>query len=197
MSKNQKTLRMSLVFLIMIVTVLALYYHLANKMKPTEETDTLTVVQDVLLEDLENEYPATPREVIKYYNKIMECLYDEEYSESEFQSLAAKAKELYDDELLANQSESDYISQLSDEVSEYEENEKSLSNTWVAASTDVNYYTIDERDYADIAAIYTVRTGTNVTYTNEIYVLRKDEEGHWKILGWQLDDDDQEETEES
>lgn len=197
MKLSQKTMRTSLVLMIMVLVTLALYYHLSNKMKPTEETDTMTAVQSVLVKDLDREYPATPREVLKYYNQILKCLYNEEYSEEEFNELADKAEELYDTELIANQTQDQYISGLKAAVDDYKTSNKKLSNAWVASSTDVSYYTVKDRDCANMRCIYTVREGTSTQNTNELYVFRKDENGHWKILGWQLDNGNQEETEES
>lgn len=197
MKLSQKTVRTSLVFLIIAATALALYYHMANKMSPTDETVTITPVQNVLLKNLDQEYPATPREVMKYYNQLQECLYNETYSDEEFQQLAQKQEAMFDEELLANQDEAAFLAGLKTEIDAYHSATKKISDSWVSSSTDVDYYTYQNRDCANIRCIYTTITGSKSQITNEIYVLRKDQKGHWKILGWQLDNGATEATEES
>ena len=59
------------VLAVMVITVFALYYYLVNKVERFSPEVETTPVQDVLLRNLETDYPATVREVIKYYNEIM------------------------------------------------------------------------------------------------------------------------------
>ena len=79
MKKGTKTARTALVLLIMAVTVMLLYHHMVNKVRGTQVPETVSAVQNVLLVKLESSYPATPREVVKFYNEIMQCYYNEEY----------------------------------------------------------------------------------------------------------------------
>ena len=187
MKNKEKVIRYAIVLVVMAVSILVLYHHVANMTKANQDNVPVTAVQRVLLKDLTKEYPASPKEVLKFYNSLMECLYNEDYSDDEFMKLADKAKELYDDELLANQIEELYYASLKTEVRNYKDNGKRLTNSWVSASTDVEYYTLYNRECANLKAIYTIREGATTQNTHEIYVLRKDSDGHWKILGWQLE----------
>lgn len=189
MKKNRKTARTGIVLLIMVLTVLALYYRMVNRVRENVEVDTTTRVQAVLLNNLETNYPATPREVMKYYNEIMQCYYNENHTEEELEKLGRHAMQLYDDELLANQTESQYLAKLKEEVQQYQESDAVISSAALASSTDVEYYTYEQREYAKIRCVYSIREKTSMKTVKELYLLRQDEEKHWKILGWEIYDD--------
>jgi len=189
MKRNRKTARTGIVLLIMVLTVLALYYRMVNRVRDKVEVDTTTKVQAVLLNDLENHYPATPREVMKYYNEIMQCYYNESHTEEELEELAKHAMQLYDDELLANQTQEQYLIKLKEEVKQYKENDRVISSAALASSTDVEYYTYEQREYAKIRCVYSIREKTNLDAVKEIYLLRRDDDRHWKILGWDVYED--------
>lgn len=192
MRRGPKTARTALVLLVMVITVCALYYHMVNKVKQQELPTEMTVVQELLLRNLDNNYPATPREVVKLYNEIMQCYYNEEYTDEELEGLVDKAFQIYDDELVANQNRSAYSQGLRLEIADYKEKDKVISSSAPAASTDVDYYNYKGRECANIRCVYTIREKTSLYAVKEIYVLRKDDSGHWKILGWEIYDDSEE-----
>lgn len=179
---------------VMLITVFALYYYLVNKVERQKPETETTAIQDVLLKNLENDYPPTVREVIKYYNEIMSCYYNESPTDEELQKLADKALGLYDAELVGFQDEGVYIENLKSETASYAASETVLSYVALSSSTAVDYYTYNGRECAQIRCIYTMRQKTNLATVKEIYVLRKDDEGRWKILGWVPADDNVEET---
>lgn len=180
------------VLAVMVITVFALYYHLVNKVERADPEVETTAIQDVLLRNLETDYPATVREVVKYYNEIMSCYYSENPTDEEVQKLADKAMELYDAELVNYQDEELYINDLKAEMASFAASETMLSHVALSSSTAVDYYTYNGRDCAQIRCIYTMRQKTNLATIKEVYVLRKDDEGRWKILGWTPAEDETE-----
>lgn len=180
------------VLAVMVITVFALYYYLVNKVERSSPEVETTAVQDVLLKNLETDYPPTVREVIKYYNEIMNCYYSENPTDEEVRKLADKAMELYDAELVDYQDEEMYISDLKAEMASFAASETVLSHVALSSSTAVDYYTYNGRDCAQIRCIYTMRQKTNLVTIKEVYVLRKDDEGRWKILGWTPAEDETE-----
>ncbi|MCR5716238.1 MAG: hypothetical protein K6G23_05285 [Lachnospiraceae bacterium] len=184
MKLTTHTARQGATFLVIVVAVILLYYHMSNRMTPTEGTEVPTAVQEVLLKNLNKEYPATPREVMKYYMEIQKCMYNDDYTEEEFKQLALREMELYDEELCSLQEETAYLSGLQSEITQFKEDGKRMYDTWVSASTDVEYYALYGRECANMEGIYYIRTGVNLGHSGYTFVLRKDEEGHWKILGW-------------
>lgn len=183
------------VLAVMVITVFALYYYLVNKVDRSSPEVETTAVQDVLLRNLETDYPPTVREVIKYYNEIMNCYYKEKPTEEELKKLADKAMELYDTELINFQSEEQYLEDLKAEIDAYSATETVLSHVALSSSTAVDYYTYNGRECAQIRCIYTMRQKTQLMTIKEVYVLRKDDAGRWKILGWSPADDETETAE--
>ena len=174
-------------FTLLAVCCVLLAYYLMNvkaeKSKP-EEYVKLTKVQEVLARDLKTNYPQTPKEVLKYYSELTKCFYNETYSEEEFYELAMKAVELYDHDLATNKTEEDYIKDLKSEIQLFKESEYSISTYSTSSSTDVYYFQEDGFEFARLYCTYNVRMGTVIQPIEEIFLLRMNLEGHWKIYGW-------------
>lgn len=183
------------VLAVMVITVFALYYYLVNKVERSAPEVETTAVQDVLLKNLETDYPPTVREVIKYYNEIMNCYYKENPTDAELEQLADKAMELYDAELVNFQSREMYLEDLKAEIAAYAAADTVLSHVALSSSTAVDYYTYNGRECAQIRCIYTLRQKTQLMTIKEVYVLRKDDNGRWKILGWSPAEDETETAE--
>lgn len=174
-------------FLFLAIGCVFLAYYLINlkieKSRP-EDYVQLTRVQEVLSRDLERNYPQTPKEVVKYYSEITQCFYNEEYTEEELEALAMKAMELYDKELALNQDEETYLQKLKEEIQEFKSKDWYISSYATSSSTDVYDFSEDGYDFARLYCTYNIRNGTVMQVLEERFLLRLDEEGHWKIYGW-------------
>lgn len=189
--KNFKGVRGTVVLLILMFMLVGYYFYLSNRSeKVKEEPADTSQVQEVLLRDLSRNYPATPKEVIKYYSEITKCFYNEEYSEDELKEMADQAMRLYDDELAAYQAESTYLADLKSDIASWKKDELKVSSYKTSNSTDVDYFTKDGYECARIFCTYTLRKGTNLQSLEEVFILRKDADGHWKIFGWKAVDPD-------
>lgn len=186
--KGKITAQATVVFVILIVAVVGYYCYLVNHYDDATAETTLTAVENVLVRDLENNYPPTPKEVIRYYNEIIKCFYNEECSGEEIEALARKARELYDQELLDFNPWDNYILKLQAEIQDFRDNSRKISSIFLASSTDVDEFTEDGYQFARIRCGYNILQGKDDTYTSEVYLLRKDADGHWKIYGWELAD---------
>ena len=184
--KRFQTPRGAFFLILAVLCALAGYYLImlkASKNKP-EDIVELTFVQEVLARDLEKNYPQTPKEVVKYYSDITKCFYNEECTEEELDQLALKALEMYDDELAGNKDQDKYLSDLKEEIREFKEKELVVSSYSTSSSTDVFYFKEDGFDFARLYCTYNIRSGTVIQPLEEHFVLRLDEQGHWKIYGW-------------
>lgn len=185
--KRFKTPRGTFFLFLAIIFVLVACFLLNLKIeKNRSKGDTLTAVQNVLLRDLEKYYPPTPKEVVKYYSEITKCFYNETYTEEELQALAAKAKELYDDELAANKNDEQYLKDLKSEITAFKEGDCAISDYATSPSTDVDFFQEDGYKFARLYCTYYVRKGTAMQQVEEVFLLRLDEKEHWKIYGWDL-----------
>lgn len=173
-----------IVLLILICMLLCYYFYLSNRKDKTDaEVVETTAVQEVLLRDLSKNYPATPKEVIKYYSELTKCFYNEEHTEEELKKLSDRAMEMYDADLAANQT-GEYENNLKEDIIAFKQSGIQVSSYRVSSSTDVEYFYSGDRECASLYCTYTLRKGTDLLGVEEQFVLRKDEDGHWKILGW-------------
>ncbi len=182
--KRFRGLKGTIIFVLLIFMLIGYYFYLSNRHKDAaEESAESSQVQDVLLRDLSRNYPATPKEVLRYYSDLTECFYNGERSEEELTALADKAMELYDEELIRNQT-TEYKEKLKEDIDKFHTMKIEISSYKTSSSTDVDYFTKDGRECAGLYCVYTLRSGSNLQYVEEVFILRKDESGHWKILGW-------------
>ena len=175
-----------LVFLVLLV--LGYYFYLSNRSMPekTEEisVETMTVSQKILSRNLETNYPPSPREVVKYFSEITECYYNEEHTDEELRDLGLKMREIYDDDLVANQTEEMYLSLLKSDVEEYKQNNRTISHFSPSSSVDVETFTKDGYECAKLYCVYDINQDGLLYQTTLCFILRKDEDAHYKIYGW-------------
>lgn len=180
-----------IVFFILTILVVGYFYYLSNRNVPQPEeavsdTEVMTAVQQVLARDLEINYPPTPREVVKYYSEITQCFYNEELTKEDIYALGMKARELYDAELVANQTEADYIDSLTYDIQDFKNKKRTIASYNPSSSLDVEMFSEDGYEWARLYCNYGVKQGELLYNSNIVFVLRKDENEHYKIYGWKL-----------
>lgn len=170
---------------VLALFVLAAFYIINNRAKRIEkDVDKVSPVKELLVMDLSANYPNTPKEVVRMYAEITRCFYGESYSEDEFIALAKLSRELFDQELIDNQDEESYIRALRAEVALYKQKNSTISSVSISSSADVEYYNFKDDEWAQLVVIYSIKTGSSTSPTKERFLLRKDDEGHWKIFGF-------------
>ncbi|MCR5278599.1 MAG: hypothetical protein K6E19_04075 [Lachnospiraceae bacterium] len=192
-----KGLKGILILLVLAVMLVFYFYHLSNKVQKTgdEEADNkITAVQTALQRNLTTNYPATPKEVVKYFGEITQCYYNEELTDEDIEALARQMLLLYDDELVSYKTWADYIFDLKGDIAFYNTNGYKISNFTPGASTDVFYFSEDGYEWARMYCVFTIKSGKQFKNINEVFVLRKDEKSHWRIFGWKEVDDKQTDT---
>lgn len=191
--KNFKGTKGMLILIVLVFAIVGYYYYLANRTpKETEQENSqgtkVTAVQNVLLRNLERDYPPTPKEVVKYFAEITKCFYSEKYSDDEFTQLAEKIQQIYDDELVAAKEQESYLQDLKDDIEKIKADKYVITAYKTSASTDVELFEDDGFEWARLYCTFYMVQGTRKTNTQEKFLLRKDEAGHWKIYGWELAD---------
>lgn len=186
--RRKNPARVLIVFVVLAIAVVGLFFYVSNRNKILEEgkTNQMTPVQEILARNLDTNYPPTPKEVLKFYSEITRCFYGEEYTDEELVKLATLSRRLFDDELVANQTDEEYLSALKFDIQSWKNDKKVISSYSVSSSTDVQEYSYGGFEWAQLYAIYSIRMGTNVAPVQEHFIMRKDAKGHWKILGWEL-----------
>ena len=187
MKKNG--IKIIVIGIILAVLVIGYFYYISNKVEDTKKEEVVesTLVQSVLLRDLDKSYPPSPKEVIKYFSEISRCFYNEKYTEDELYELAMKIEGIYDDELLANQTKEQYLKDLKSDIAEMKANDRSISSYEVSLSTDVEFFYEGEDYCARLYCTYNIRQKSEILQSRVVFILRQDENKHWKIFGWELD----------
>lgn len=188
--KSRSTIATIVGMMLMASVVIYAFQTLSNSDKTSNTTENVkTEVQKIIDKDLTENYPSTPREVVKMYLRITQCFYNQELEQDDVEAVAAQAYILFDDELQVKNPWNDYMDNLTAEIMEYRSNNMEVDSYEIEKGSAVKYYTIDERDYASLY-VQIVTRDEDVRYvTNEKFILRQDEKGNYKILGWKYAED--------
>jgi len=188
MKIKPRATRITIIIAILILAVVAYYAYLSNKSKSERAAASMTFVEETLSVDLNKNYPPTPKEVMKYYNDLTKCLYNEDCTDEEIDKLGMKCRELYDADLLAANEIGTYLINLHSEVDDYHNKKRKIINSAVTSSTNVDYYTRDGYSFARLLCMYTINENGTNSSSRIIYLLRKDSDKRWKIYGWDLEE---------
>lgn len=184
-----KKLKYLMTLALILVLGLTVYYFVVNKSNKDSEDSkeaTVSAVDKMLSKDLEKNYPKSVREVVSNFISIQECYYNEDMEEDKLVQLAYQAMRLFDDKLVEANPFDKYYAELTKEIEQYKTEGKTLYRTILDKASEVEYSEIDGVKYAKINCIYYLKASKGTDKVTETYALRCDDEGNWKILGWQI-----------
>lgn len=184
-----KKLKYLMTLALILVLGLTAYYFVVNKSNKDSEDSkeaTVSAVDKMLSKDLEKNYPKSVREVVSNFISIQECYYNEDMEEDKLVQLAYQAMRLFDDKLVEANPFDKYYAELTKEIEQYKTEGKTLYRTILDKASEVEYSEIDGVKYAKINCIYYLKASKGTDKVTETYALRCDDEGNWKILGWQI-----------
>ena len=72
------------------------------------------------------------------------------------------------------------------DIADYNSAKRYIADYTMDGSQAVKYTTIDNKEYASLVVLYSVREGSKLHKSYTRFVLRKDSDGKWKILYWEL-----------
>lgn len=191
MNKSKKRTLKTICFMTAFsIVVIALFFIIKTRTSPlnTDTISSMTEVEKLLSKDIPNSYPSSPREVLKLYSRFTKSLYNENLKEDQIESLSKQVSNLYDEELLANKTYEDYLVDLKVEISEYRKANRTIINYIVEENGAVVYWEKDKVEYASLVTSYTLKEESDYSKIYEKFILKKDDEDKWKILGWELSD---------
>lgn len=189
-SSNKKTGTTVIVMIVIAIAVIFGYYQM-TKNPVGEEKTAKTEAEKLLQKDMENNYPGTPREVLKLYGRITKCMYNDDLKQEEIEGLLEQARKLYDDELLAINEWDGHLESLVNDIVDYKENERIIMSHTVQKSSQIKTIKKDGQEYA-VAYMLFITSDKTASYVEsyEKFLMRKDDFGKWKIVGWELADPD-------
>lgn len=189
----RKVLRIGIAIICMVSLVVGYYTYLSRRNAATSVQDNveLSEVQAIISKNFTKEYPATPRSVVKWYNRIITAYYSEEYTQEELEKMADQARVLMDDELLKYNPRDTYLASLTLEIEDFHNRSRIIVSSTVSDSNEVQYKKVNGYDCAFLSTYYFIREGSSYDRTYEDFCLRKDSNGNWKILTWRLSTEDE------
>lgn len=186
-------------FVIMVIVACAgiFGYYMLNRYTGTETSKVSETSQlgKLLNKNLEDNYPATPREVVKLYNKYnMELYNNEDVKDKDFEKLVEQMRLLFDDELLKENNFEEHLQKFREEREEYKKESKTIVSYNMPENSAIENYTVDGKEMASLSVGYMLRESDTYTKMTEEFVLRQDLGGKWKIVGWYLEARDEAEA---
>ena len=142
------------------------------------------------MKNLDKDYPKTPREVVKFYNRIYKGYYGGEATEEQIKQMSQQMLLLLDEELLEQNAKEGYYQRVREDIEAFKQAKKVLLKTDVADSNDIRYVDDDKAGSTEVdklayvKASYFVRTDKNFSNTYQEFVLREDATGKWKIVAF-------------
>ena len=94
-----KKVGITVVAAVCVVLLCVGFYFMKNSDGSQASKENLTVVQRINEKNLTDDYPKTPRAVIKLYNQIITSYYSGNYTDDEFDKLIDQARMLFDQDL--------------------------------------------------------------------------------------------------
>lgn len=182
-SKNAKIITLIAAILIIVVCIYAKLVDDKDEENKKETIETPSSVQKILEHDYDKNYPASVREVVKTYCKVIENLYNEDLSEDAFIELADVERELLDEELLENNTYSEFMGRLRKEIKTYKDASTKITKWEVEENKSVKYWYNDNKRCSSINV--SIQLSGQGGIINERFILRLDKSGKWRILGWE------------
>ena len=181
--------RTIIVIAVLVALGLVYYYYLANKDTGKDATDIAADTSEVsvlISKDIMANYPESPKDVVNLYARITKAYYDTSLTDEQIEALGKQARLMFDDELKNTQTDADFYEKLKEDIGNYNSTQTRISSYVIQSAAKTKYSTFKDRQYASIALVYYLRQGDKLIDSPTKFTLRKDDDGHWKILFWEL-----------
>lgn len=181
--------RTIIVIAVLVALGLGYYYYLANKDTGKDATDIAADTGEVsvlISKDIMANYPESPKDVVNLYARITKAYYDTSLTDEQIEALGKQARLMFDDELRNTQTDADFYEKLKEDIGNYNSTKTRISSYVIQSAAKTKYSTFKDRQYASIALVYYLRQGDKLIDSPTKFTLRKDDDGHWKILFWEL-----------
>lgn len=181
--KIQFNAKNMIVLLLVIAIVVVFYLSTSNNATKTSiEQDEYTILSS---KDLDTAYPETPKEIVKLYCRMAKYLYDDTISEKQTKTIVEQMRKLFAKPLLDANTLEAQLEKLEKDVKGYT-NEKKTIIGYEVDEESLEIQEVDEIQKAVIVAVFSLKHKKKYEHTNEEFVLIKDDDGRWKIFGWQI-----------
>ena len=172
---------------IVVIVVVAFYSIMTNRFGSRPEEQSSSEVDKLLNYDFVDNYPKTVRETVKLHCRYMKCAYNDNFTKEQLYTVNQNIRQLMDTELLAINSEESQLQALENDIQFYIDNKQKYVSYSLAEASQIKYNTENDVEYAKIRVGTMLRVDGATVKGDQEYLLRKDAQGRWKLLGWQAD----------
>lgn len=180
----------TVVIFLVVIAALGYYTYLSNQAPDHQDVKDSSEKEILMNYDFENDYPKTAREVVKTHCRFLKYVYSEDFTkeatEDDYFTMTHQMRKLFDEELLELNSEDAQIQGLKSEIALYQTNKQKIVSYTLAESSQIEYNTDNGTEYAKMRVTIAMTIDGASLSADEEYILRQDEAGNWKILGWQV-----------
>lgn len=177
------------VILVLACAVVALYWYIDRSGKEAEEPVN-TVAEQILARDMVNNYPPTPYAVTEFYCGIVECIYSADTTQEQLERLVELQRSLFDEEFAALNPYEELLATTKQELEDAKEKKLVFTGYILDKASNVTKWKREGKEYASLMFQLMSKsdTGSGGSYRNMI--MRKDDSGKYKILGWETAEED-------
>lgn len=185
--KGKKSTITTIIVMLLLAAGIIWMFVRVNKKENEDKVEAVheeTELEKLLSKDLKQEYPPTAREVIKFYSRILCQIYKgEELQEEELEGLAEQLRELYSEELLAQNTKESHLEELKKEIEQYSLTNRKVLGYQVEKANSAIHWTAEEKEFQRLIAVYSILENKNNISVYEEFLLCL-EDSKWKIMGW-------------
>ena len=199
--KRANVVKTVIIMALLVGGILLFYLHLTRRNSEAVSAEAagsravqeMTAAQKLVAEAPFKEYPSTPVQLVKYYNDLTVCLYNEDCTDDEQKALVLLMRKYLDEELLTNQTEAEQLIELRKDLETFKKQEIKIYSVDVTPSLDVDFFNYDDHECARLYSNYTMKgiVDGSMAYNTirQVFILRRNEEGHWKIYGYKNEEE--------
>ena len=185
--KTQNPVVVGIVMALLAVFIIGGFFLVRSiGLKNLELKKSKTEVEKLMELNLDDNYPGNAREVLKIYNRILKCCYNEELTDEQIKKLAEQNQKLFDEQLLEKNPYDQYVEKLKKDIEDYKSKKTTIANIAIQDFAEAEREERGGYKFCNLLVSYIVKDTKGLKTTNEKYYLREDDKGRWKILFWEL-----------
>lgn len=185
--KTQNPVVVGIVMALLAIFIIGCFFLVRSiGLKNLELKKSKTEVEKLMELNLDDNYPGNAREVLKIYNRILKCCYNEELTDEQIKKLAEQNQKLFDEQLLEKNPLDQYVEKLKKDIEDYKSKKTTIANIAIQDLAEAEREERGGYKFCNLLVSYIVKDTKGLKTTNEKYYLREDDKGRWKILFWEL-----------
>lgn len=190
--KNTSFIRITIMCIVMAVIIVSFYWQLSKRLSVRDEggPNNQSELEICLTQDFVNNYPSSPKEVVRWYNRIITLFYSKKLKNHEVEVLCDQLILLMDKELQSDNPRDTYVASVKQEIRVYNERNKLIISHDEGKAENVRHVNSKNGDnLAFVTCHYMISEANVLSGSYQTYCLRRDGSGKYKILTFAMTDE--------